>query len=147
MFKKILLPVDMQDRATVEQALKEATHYLENDSAELHVMTVLPGLNMPMVAAYFPDDSVEKALKALNSEVKALVQRVLPGRDACFTHIAEGNAAREIVTLAKTLQVDLIVMPSHNYSRVENLLIGSVTAKVVERAHCSVMVLRELSWR
>ncbi len=30
-----------------------------------------------------------------------------------------------------------------NYTRVENILIGSVTAKVVERAHCSVMVLRE----
>ena len=144
MFNKVLLPVDMQDKATAKQSLQEASHYLQSEASELHVMAVLPGLSMPVVAAYFPDDAVEKALKALQQEVVELIRDVLPGREHCQVHIAEGNAAREIVTLAEKLKVDLIVMPSHNHSHVENLLIGSVTSRVVERAHCSVMVLRNL---
>lgn len=142
MFKKILLPVDMQDKETVRQSLMEASRYLEDSTSELHIMAVLPGLNMPLVAAYFPDDAVEKALKGLKREVHSLVQQTVPELKHCHEHICEGSAAREIVKLADKLHADLIVMPSHNYTRVENILIGSVTSKVVERAHCSVMVLR-----
>ncbi len=144
MFKRILLPVDMQDTETAKRALVEASQYLEDDSAELNVMAVLPGMSMPVVAAYFPDDAVEKALTALKREVVALISSALPGRSNCTAHIAEGSAASEIVEMAEKLKVDLIVMPSHNYSKVERLLIGSVTSKVAERAHCSVLVLRNL---
>lgn len=144
MYKTILLPVDMQDKETARNSLLEAKRFLEEGAAELHVMAVLPGLNMPLVAAYFPDDAVEKALRGLKKDVQQLVQQVLPEHSArCHVHIGEGSPAREIIRMAEKLQADLIVMPSHNYSRVENILIGSVTSKVVERAHCSVMVLRD----
>ncbi len=143
MFRKILLPVDLQDKETARKALREACRFMADDQAELHVMAVLPGLNMPMVAAYFPDDAVEKALNGLQKELHQLVQQGASGVKHCHEHIAEGSPAREIISMAEKLKTDLIVMPSHNYTRVENILIGSVTAKVVERAHCSVMVLRE----
>ncbi|MBV0933829.1 universal stress protein [Marinobacterium weihaiense] len=143
MFRKILLPVDLQDKATAHTSLQEASHYLADENSELHVMAVLPGLNMPLVAAYFPNDTMEKALRGLDHELHQLVAGALPGRSHCHEHVCEGNAAREIIRMAEKLSVDLIVMPSHNYTRVENILIGSVTARVVERAHCSVMVLRE----
>ncbi|GAA0701760.1 universal stress protein [Marinobacterium maritimum] len=143
MYNKILLPVDLQDKETAQKALLEAGRFLAGDEAELHVMAVLPGLNMPMVAAYFPDDAVEKALHGLQKELHQLVQQAVPGVKHCHEHIAEGSPAREIINLAEKVGADLIVMPSHNYTRVENILIGSVTSKVVERAHCSVMVLRE----
>lgn len=144
MFNKILLPVDMQDKETAGKALKEASRYLADEQAELHVMAVLPGLNMPIVAAYFPTDTVEKVLRGLQQELHQLVQQTVPELKHCYEHIGEGSPAREIIRLAKKLKTDLIVMPSHNYTRVENILIGSVTSKVVARAHCSVMVLREV---
>lgn len=143
MFKKILLPVDMQDKATAQKSLLEASRYLADDASELHIMAVLPGLNMPLVAAYFPNDTMEKALRGLDKELHQLVEQTLPSHEHCHEHICEGSAAREIIRMAEKLAVELIVMPSHNYTRVENILIGSVTSKVVERAHCSVMVLRE----
>ncbi|GAA0795816.1 universal stress protein [Marinobacterium sediminicola] len=144
MFNKILLPVDLQDKQTAQKALIEASHYLAGDEGELHVMAVLPGLNMPMVAAYFPDDAVEKALHGMKAELHELVKRTVPEVKHCKEHIGEGSPAREIIKVAEKIKADLIIMPSHNYTRVENILIGSVTSKVVERAHCSVMVLREL---
>ncbi|QSR36967.1 universal stress protein [Marinobacterium iners] len=142
MFNKILLPIDMQDRNTAQEALREAARYLAGPEAELHVMSVMPGLNMPMVAAYFPEDTVEKALKELECELAQLIKETVPELAHCHEHICEGNAAKQIIKQANKLDVDLIVMPSHNYSRMENILIGSVTSRVVERAHCSVMVLR-----
>mgnify|MGYP000023551677 CR=1 FL=1 len=143
MFNNILLPVDMQDRVTAQEALREAASYLSSTDAQLHVMSVMPGLNMPMVAAYFPQDTVEKALRELEREVSTLIQDTVPELSNCHEHICEGDAAKQIIKLAERLKTDLIVMPSHNYSRVENILIGSVTSRVVERAHCSVMVLRK----
>ena len=142
MFNKILLPIDMQDRNTAQEALRESARYLAGPEAELHVMSVMPGLNMPMVAAYFPEDTVEKALKELECELAQLIKETVPELAHCYEHICEGNAAKQIIKQANKLDVDLIVMPSHNYSRMENILIGSVTSRVVERAHCSVMVLR-----
>lgn len=142
-FNTILLPVDLQDRKTAQAALKEAADCLSGPEAELHVMTVMPGLNMPMVAAYFPEDTMEKALRALERELLALIRETLPpDMVQCQAHVCEGDAVKQIIKLAKRLDADLIVMPSHNYSRMENILIGSVTSKVVERAHCSVIVLR-----
>ena len=144
-FNTILLPVDLQDRDTARTALKEAAGCLSGPDSVLHVMTVMPGLNMPMVAAYFPEDTMEKALRALESELAALVRETLPDLANSQIHVCEGDATRQIIKLARRLGTDLIVIPSHNYSRMENILIGSVTSKVVERAHCSVMVLRDAS--
>lgn len=143
MFNRILLPVDMQDRVTAQEALREAVNCMSGPDAELHVVSVMPGLNMPMVAAYFPEDTIEKAFKALAQELSALIHETIPEISNCQEHICEGNAAKQIIKLAEKLDTDLILMPSHNYSRVENILIGSVTAKVVERAHCSVLLLRK----
>ena len=143
MFDNILLPIDLQDRSTAQDALQEAVRYMSEADSQLHVMTVMPGLNMPMVAAYFPQDTVEKALRELERELSVLVRETVPDPTRCRQHVCEGDAAKQIIKLAERLKTDLIIMPSHNYSRLENILIGSVTSRVVERAHCSVMVLRK----
>jgi nucleotide-binding universal stress UspA family protein len=143
MFNKILLPVDLEDRATARDALREAARYLSGPEAELHVMSVIPGLNMPIVASYFPEDAVERALKELKRELTQLVRETVPELTHCYEHIGEGNAAQQIIEQAEKLDSDLIIMPSHNYSSLEQILIGSVTSRVVERAHCSVLVLRK----
>ena len=50
MFNKVLLPVDMQDSKTARRSLEAAGQYLENDSAELHVMAVLCFLGLVVFA-------------------------------------------------------------------------------------------------
>lgn len=143
MFKTILMPVDMQDRETACKALALVQeYYLKEPHACLHLLTVLPGYNMPVVASYFPRDAVENALQALREELRQLAEDVAPELKNCIIHVAEGVAHKEIIKAAEKYDADLIMMPSHNYSRVENILIGSVTSRVVERAACSVLVIR-----
>ncbi|KAA0873639.1 universal stress protein [Nitrincola tapanii] len=142
MFKKILLPIDMQDKETAVKALNFAAEYLTQPDAELHLLTVLPGYSMPVVASYFPKNAIDSALQVLKEELTLVVNETLPNLVSYQVHVAEGAAHKEIIKAAKKYEVDLIMMPSHNYSRMENILIGSVTSRVVERAKCSVLVIR-----
>jgi nucleotide-binding universal stress UspA family protein len=47
-----------------------------------------------------------------------------------------------IADLAKELNANLIVMPSHGRSGVSRLLLGSVAERVLRLANCPVLVLR-----
>ena len=49
-----------------------------------------------------------------------------------------GDPARQIVDYAHEQQVDLIMIPTHGYGRFRNLLLGSVTAKVLHDAKAAV---------
>ena len=59
--------------------------------------------------------------------------------------VASGDPARELVQAAEQFKADLIVMGTRGNTGFERLLLGSVARKVVQRAHCSVLVLRTRS--
>src|SRR5207245_2957797 len=52
--------------------------------------------------------------------------------------VSLGDPAAEITHYAEKNQVDLIMMPTHGYGRFRNMLLGSVTAKVLHDAHCPI---------
>jgi universal stress protein F len=52
-----------------------------------------------------------------------------------------GQPADVIVALAEELDVDLVVIGSHGYGGIDRVL-GTTAAKVVNRAKCSVLVVR-----
>jgi nucleotide-binding universal stress UspA family protein len=53
-------------------------------------------------------------------------------------NVIEGDAAHAIVSYAREDGSDLIVMSTHGYGPFRRLLLGSVTAKVLNDAHCPV---------
>jgi nucleotide-binding universal stress UspA family protein len=59
------------------------------------------------------------------------------------TMVREGHPADAIVEEAKQWGAGLIVMGSHGYRGITRLLLGSVAQEVVNRAPCSVEVVRE----
>jgi nucleotide-binding universal stress UspA family protein len=58
-------------------------------------------------------------------------------------HVALGDPASEIVTLAGELGADLIVVGNHSGGAMQRLLVGSVAEKVVRNATCSVVVVKD----
>jgi nucleotide-binding universal stress UspA family protein len=58
------------------------------------------------------------------------------------TELLEGPEAEAILTVAETRQADLIVMGTRGFSSLQGLLLGSVSQKVIQHAHCPVMVVR-----
>ena len=57
-------------------------------------------------------------------------------------HFAIGSPAKEIIRLAKQLNVDLIVIGKTDHMALDRLLMGSVAESVVRAARCSVFVAR-----
>ena len=56
--------------------------------------------------------------------------------------VREGDPKLEIVREANDWGADCVFLGAHGMSRIERLLIGSVSAAVAARAHCSVEVIR-----
>lgn len=141
MFKKILMPIDLQETELAVKALKIVIEEARKHQAEIYVMTVLPGFGMPLVASFFPDQAMKEAMKEVARVIKRYIRDNLP--DDIVTHpvITEGNPAEQILKQAKKIAADLIVIPSHTKGLAQ-VFLGSCAAKVVEHAKCSVMVIK-----
>lgn len=57
-------------------------------------------------------------------------------------HVAWGRPAEEIVKVAEVGGYDTVVLGHAGHSRLETLLLGSVSRHVIDHAHCSVLVVR-----
>jgi nucleotide-binding universal stress UspA family protein len=56
--------------------------------------------------------------------------------------LAQGSAAHEIVSQAREVGADLIVMGTHGRHGVNRVFVGSVAERVVRTAHCPVLTVR-----
>ncbi len=59
------------------------------------------------------------------------------------TIIEEGIPFEEICEVARNSDGDLIVMGSHGRTGIGKVLIGSVTERVISRAHCPVLAVKQ----
>jgi universal stress protein A len=85
--------------------------------------------------AALAEQHAEEQMKALLSSHGEL--------SAVGTTSKPGDAVHVILELAEEKQADLIVMSTHGRSGLSHLLMGSVTEKVVRRAPCPVLTVRE----
>jgi universal stress protein F len=141
MYKKILFPIDLQHTKEARKSLKVAVEEARRSNAKIIVMTVATGFGMPMVASFFDDSTVKKAMKEVARHLNDYVAKNIPDDIKSSSIVVEGNPAELILKQAKKNKVGLIVMSSHN-NQIENLLLGSCAAKVVRHSDCSVTVVK-----
>ncbi len=141
MFTKILMPIDLQETQLAVRAVQTAIDEARKHSAEIYVLTVIPDFGLPLVASFFPDDAIKDAMKGVARELKKYIKANIPDDITVHPLIADGSPAEIILNQAKKLKADLIIIPSHAQS-LGQVFLGSCAAKVVERARCSVMVIK-----
>jgi nucleotide-binding universal stress UspA family protein len=76
--------------------------------------------------------------------LRVKLQQLLP-RDSKVRvkhRLAEGDAATEILRLAKETQADVIVMGTHGRTGLVRVLMGSVAEQVVRKAPCPVVTVK-----
>lgn len=140
--KKILAPTDLSklSRAAVHYALEMALE----QNAEVIVYNVIGedgdwfGKNDPLnpATAFLPRQ--KERLREFVTENFADVigkVRITESVEAGIPHLL-------IVKKAEEENADLIVMSTHGRTGIEQLMLGSVTAKVVARASCPVLSIR-----
>lgn len=145
-FKKIVCPVDFSEPS--ECALAQAAALAEQNEAELQILTVV----QPLTPAMFSDGMMLAQPDALPNQSEKLAQNLLVQlktkfcgnlQDRATLHVAVGVPFVEIVRHAHETGADLIVMGSHGRTGIEHLMIGSVAERVVRKASCSVLVVRD----
>ena len=141
MFNKILVAIDLQDIKGSKETLRSVKDYA-TESMEVELLAVLPGFSMPLVASYFPKDMVTQALDAMRKELTKLADDELGDSVKYDIWVTAGKAPKRIVKRAVEVDADLILIRAQKHGAVENVMMGSVTAKVVEIASCSVLVLK-----
>lgn len=136
------MPIDFS--ATSVRALKYALTLAEQFDAKislLHVIEKASFVNdLENVALAVPDEKLASiAKKHLVSLSNTVVKSPVP----MLLHTRIGKPFAEIVTLAQTQNIDLIVLATHGYTGLKHALLGSTAERVVRHAPCPVLVVRE----
>ncbi|MCD8504277.1 MAG: universal stress protein [Burkholderiaceae bacterium] len=138
--KTILLPVDLSDPQTSGKALAAALE-LVGPKTTLHVVSVLPKFGYTQVAGYFSADFEKKALKRFGQELTKWVNANVPEDVDVKPHVLHGSIYHEVLTAAKKLKADLIVIGAHR-PELKDYFLGPNAARIVQHAKQSVYVVR-----
>ena len=113
----------------------------DRDPAELHLVYVLPPpLAMgPLVAV----GSLEAVFASARERLEQLVRAIhAPSNVGVTANVLVGDAAHELVVVAKAYGADLLVGAAHGRQRPDDaFLLGSVAAKLVRDAPCAVLTV------
>ncbi len=140
MIKTILVPIDVAQMETGATALELARDLANTHGCKfilLNVVAPVPGY-LIQIPAGIHETALSNAAARLNEIVS---EHGLP--DTTEVVVREGHPSTEILEFAKKSGADLIVIASHDPGLVDYFL-GSVAARVVRHAHCSVLVARKL---
>ena len=80
----------------------------------------------------------EDAAGLLDSVAARLAERL----SLRSTLVRSGHPADEIISAAREIDADLVVVGSHGLGNVKRFLLGSVSDHVLQYAHCSVLIAR-----
>jgi nucleotide-binding universal stress UspA family protein len=136
---KVLLATDGSAEARL--AASTAADLASSTKSELHVVHVAEP--RPTFLAQTEEEPAElrrEAQHRLDEQVRAVEEAEGTVAEA---HLRQGRADEEIVDLAESLGVGLIVMGSRGRGRIRRALMGSVSESVVRHAHCPVTIVRE----
>ena len=113
-------------------------------------VTLLTAYDIPVAWFGDPLTSGDAGLAEAEEVVRRDADATLPRLAAPFSRrdwsvdrrVVRGRAPGVIVEAAAELDADLIVLGSRGHGPIASMLLGSVSAEVVERASCSVLVAR-----
>ena len=142
MFKRILVPIDVEHASSWRKTLPAAEKMAEAFGAELHAVIVVQAFPSALVGSYFPPDFEKMALAEAAEHVRKVVDENCAKPSAVTTHVAHGSVYDEIIRTADKLECDVIVMSAHR-PELRDYLLGSNAAQVVRHAKASVFVVRE----
>ncbi|NND49873.1 MAG: universal stress protein [Rhizobiales bacterium] len=139
MFKKVLVPVDLSHEEKTAALLRAAKEMSDQNDCTLTLVNVIADVPA-YVEMELPSGLAEKVSAEITGSLRASKdQFALPA--STEIKVVHGNPSNEIVELADKIEADLIIIASHQ-PEFSDFLLGSVAAKVVRHARCSVLVLR-----
>lgn len=145
---RILVPVDFSSHS--DRALRYAARLAAQTGASVELLHVVDN---PVASGawtsevYVPDlpQMLDTLLGEANKRLTTLKSVAATEGIAVETRVLTGQPAHTIVEHAGAGAFDLIVMGTHGRTGFSHLFVGSVAERVVRRAPCPVLTVRELA--
>lgn len=137
MFNKILVPYDGNPYSN--KALSTAATMSKENGSKILVLNVahVPGVTVSSAA-----EITQMERKQTNAVLDQARERLAAeGVEAEFK-LAMGQATATILSVCKEESCDLIVMGTRGMGNISEMILGSVSSKVIEQAEVPVMVCR-----
>ena len=126
---------------SAEEALMRAIDVAAR--APQHVLHVVCALDPASYGRHVTAEAAESIQRQARERVAAgFAGRITATEVQFFIHARIGNAADQILAVARDVGADLLFIGSHGKTGVERFLLGSVSERVVREAKCPVMVAR-----
>lgn len=142
-YKNILWPTDF---SALSLAAADTARTLAREfEAQLHVLHVAPLLVADRTIAVETGGDLMVAAgdtRGFELKLQRLVNDYLDGVSAIVPIVRVGVAWNEICRYAMEASIDLIVIATHGQTGIKHVLLGSVSERVVQHAHCSVLVVK-----
>jgi nucleotide-binding universal stress UspA family protein len=142
MFRRIVVAFDGSDHAT--RALDVAINLAKAFNSRLDVIEVVDtAALLGMGFAPIPSELINQIYNKTKADLENAKKRAeSAGLKDVNTEILEGDPATSIIEYASKNGADLIVIGSRGLSTFKRIVLGSVSAKVVQEARVPVLVVK-----
>ena len=141
--KRILVPVDFSEHSL--KAVRFARDWAARFRAAVSLLHVREPINT--IAPFGTQTMIlpppEPALRGkLKAELEAFARKEFPRSRNVSVEIREGVPYDEIVSAARKLRADIIIISTHGRTGLMRVLMGSTAERVVRHAPCPVLTVR-----
>ncbi len=142
---RILVATDFSDASTA--ALAYARLFAERFSASIHLLHVLEDLASHAWTTEVYVAALPGVHEEMERQARERLEQQMPAADRerfqAVLALRGGSPFVEIVRYAHDEGIDLIVMGTHGRGPIAHVLLGSVAERVVRKAHCPVLTVRQ----
>jgi nucleotide-binding universal stress UspA family protein len=144
---KILIPVDFSETSML--AIKHGASMGKETKAGVYLLHVV---NAQYVSQnmFLPSVTVDQSVieKKATDRLSELCKEVSDEYGVIVQSIVKvGSPSTEISKVAKEIGASIIIMGTHGYSPIEELVIGSTALKVITKSHCPTMAMSSAATR
>ena len=138
---KILVPTDFSEHST--KAVRYGADLAATFGAELHLFHAVEIVATAYVEGPYlsPDNEAEVVATATRQLEQVSIESATDLK--VVRKVVQGHPFVEIVRYAKENAIDMIVIGTHGRGAIAHMLLGSVAERVVRKAPCPVMVVRD----
>lgn len=146
MSKLILVPVDGSEHS--QKAIEFAADWAKTHDGKLHLLHVPEPMTgdevLVMGGASLTLHATREELEEAGNAILAAAVDVAKtaGQSQVETSLVIGDPAHKIVAKADELKADMIVLGTRGLGEWKSLMLGSVSHKVMQLAHCTCVTVR-----
>ncbi len=143
MFKKILVPIDVDYPKTSKAVYDNAADIAKLSGAEIRLVSVMPGFSMPIVASYITEEIKKEATQDFKKSLEAFIKENCEKGNVTYK-VVVGKNWEVILKHGEKWGADLIVVYHNHRRKINEAFSGTCAQRIVKNAECSVLRLRNV---